>query len=459
MNQALTVTRECHNGSRTARRPRVLLSAYSCCPNWGSEPGVGWARATEIARYCDVWVLTNKNGMQPRIEAYLDEHGSIPNLEFVYVARQKWELAIAQKPFLKYVAYRSWLRRAFSVAQRLHAQVGFDITHHVTFNGFREPSYLYKLGIPFVWGPVGGAQNYPWRFLLGAGLSGAVCEATRSALSLIQLHTSPRVRAAARSAEAVFAANPETRHKLRHVLGVDSILMNDVGAATVSGEPRRPRGDSDALRILWAGNLATWKALELLIEALALLPADVSYELHVIGEGPRGEEWQRLAERKGISRKVRWCGRVPHTEALEQFRWADVLAFTSLRDTTGTVVLEAFAAGTPIICLDHQGVGAIVTPESGIKIHVTNRRDVARGLCNAIALLQRDPRLCQTLGDGARRRAAEYQWSLQARRIVEEYNRILQSVSSDSRCEFESQTDSANDFWHDAPIEETTARV
>src|SRR4029079_18301007 len=125
-----------------------------------------------------------------------------------------WELSVSQKWPLKYIVYRRWLRRAFGVAKRLHAEIGFDIAHHVTFNGYREPSYLYRLGIPFVWGPVGGAQNYPWRFLPGASMAGAALEVTRSVLNFVQLHASLRVRSASRAASAIFAANPENKQKL-----------------------------------------------------------------------------------------------------------------------------------------------------------------------------------------------------------------------------------------------------
>src|SRR5215475_24487 len=187
---------------------------------------------------------------------------------------------------LKYVAYRSWLRRAFGVARRLHAQIDFDIAHHVTFNGYREPSYLYRLGIPFVWGPVGGAQNYPWRFLAGAGLCGAFSEATRSALNTLQLNSSSRIRVAAKSASAIFTANPETQRGLKRAMGTESFLMSDVGAERSSAE--------------------SWKALELLLEALALLPGEVRYELHVLGEGPRRDEWQALAAKRGIAANVKW---------------------------------------------------------------------------------------------------------------------------------------------------------
>ena len=61
----------------TTRRPRLLLSAYSCCPERGSEPGMGWGRAAQLAKYCDTWVLTEENDWKPRIGRYLAEHGPI----------------------------------------------------------------------------------------------------------------------------------------------------------------------------------------------------------------------------------------------------------------------------------------------------------------------------------------------------------------------------------------------
>jgi len=442
------------------RRPRVVLSAYSCCPDWGSEPGVGWGRATHLAQYCDVWVLTEPDGMQPRIDAYLQRHGPIPNLEFVFIPHTPWELKLERQRLLRYVAYRRWLRRAVQVARRLHAQVHFDIAHHLTYNGFREPSYLYQLGIPFVWGPVGGAQHYPWRFLAGAGFSGAAFEATRSLLSMMQLRGSPRIRTAAKHAAAIFAANAENQRKLARAFGVRASLLCDVGTNLEIDETSSPpRTAADTLRILWAGRLNTWKALELLIEALALLPRDVLYELHVIGDGPRRGRWHHLAEKRGVARHIRWYGDVPHEDALEQFRSADVFAFTSLRDTTGTVVLEAIGAGKPVICLDHQGAGEVVTPQCGIKIPVTTRHDIHRRFAEAIALLQRNRSLCHALGEGAKRRAAEYRWSLQARRIAQTYNRVLESVGSDARCDLDRQADAPNGIWAEDQFEDRAARM
>ena len=120
-----------------------------------------------------------------------------------------------------------------------------------------------------------------------------------------------------------------------------------------------------------------------------------------------------------------WMGCLPFEEALRQYDWANALAFTSLRDTSGNVVLEALAHGLPVICLDHQGVRDIVTPECGIKVPVTRPREVIDGLTGALTTLARDPALRERLGRGALERAREYLWSRQGERMADVYRQVL----------------------------------
>jgi hypothetical protein len=62
---------------------KILLSAYACEAGRGSEPGVGWNTALEIAKYHEVWVLTRPDDGRPAIEAELAQNPN-PNLHFVY---------------------------------------------------------------------------------------------------------------------------------------------------------------------------------------------------------------------------------------------------------------------------------------------------------------------------------------------------------------------------------------
>src|SRR4029077_14295878 len=98
--------------------------------------------------------------------------------------------------------------------EQLHSELQFDLMHQLNLCGFREPGYLWKFDVPLVWGPVGGAQNYPWRFTTNAGIGGAFSESIRSVLNLVQMRFSLRVGRAARKASAMLAANSTNAREL-----------------------------------------------------------------------------------------------------------------------------------------------------------------------------------------------------------------------------------------------------
>jgi glycosyltransferase involved in cell wall biosynthesis len=408
-----------------SRRPRVLQLSYACSPLRGSEPSVGWHRAVQSAKHFDTWVICEEHEFGGEIRRYLDAHGEIPGLHFVFVPINQREWSWGQiHDSLWYMVLRRWHWQAFRVAQRLHKELDFDLVHLVTFCGYREPSYLWRLGPPFVWGPIGGVQDYPWRFLPYAGIKGAMQESLRSVANNMQLRFSPRVRRAARKAAVVLAANTMTQDRFGRAHGITMPILPDVAIDAVAESPRSVRHDGP-IRLLWSGLLVHRKALHLLIRALARLPADVRYELRVLGEGRLKQRWQRLAEKMGVAEHITWLGWLPHSEAKHQYAWADAFVFSSLRDTTGTVVVEALAAGLPVICLDHQGVQDVVTDQCGLKIPVTTPRRVIAALSDAIARLSRDHALWQDLSRGAVDRARQYLWSRHEEQLIALYRRIL----------------------------------
>ena len=409
-----------------SRRPRVLQLSYACSPIRGSEAGVGWHRAVQSARHFDTWVICEEHEFAAEIREYLDAHGEVPGLNFVFVPIDQREWSWGQwHDFIWYAVLRRWHCRAYEAARRLHERIGFNLVHQVTFCGYREPGYLWKLDAPFVWGPIGGTQNYPWRFLPYAGIGGALKEACRSVANILQLRFSPRVRRAAQKAALILAANSTNQRNFARIHGITPPTLPDVGIDSVPGAPREPRRQGP-LRILWSGLLVHHKALHLLIRALARLPDDIPYELRVLGKGPLKRRWQRLAERTGVAKHTTWMGWLSHHEALEQLAWAEAFVFSSLRDTTGTVVLEALGAGVPVICLDHQGVHDLVTDECGLKIAVTSPRDVVARLSEAIGRLAGDHQQWARLSRGAIERARDYHWSRREVEMAEWYRRVIE---------------------------------
>jgi glycosyltransferase involved in cell wall biosynthesis len=405
---------------------RVLILAYACGPDSGSEPEVGWRRVTQAARYFDVWVICEKREFEADIRRHLNEHGSMPHVRFHFVPRPGWRSLWEHAPrSLFYVLYNLWHRRAFRLARRLHERIRFDLVHQLTMCGYREPGYLWKLGPPFVWGPVGGTQDYPWPLLPAAGPIAAVSEGLRSLVNALQFRLSPRVRRVAQKAAVVVTANSRGDRLFRRVHGIATVKELDVGADELRAPKPRTKRDVGPLRLLWMGSLIWRKALHLLIEALALLPEAVDYELTVLGAGPREASLRRLARQRGVEWNILWPGRVPHKQAMEACERADVLAFTSCRDTCGSEVIEALNRGLPVICLDHQGAGDLVTERCGVKVPVGRFADVAAGLRDAIVSLDRDRGKLRDLSRGALERAAEFLWEKKGDKMARIYRRAV----------------------------------
>lgn len=417
-------------------RKRLLLSAYSAAPNRGSEPGVGWRTALYAAREFDTWVLCRKQEYEAPIREWLESNGPVPGLTFHFVPMTPFEtrLMFIQNEYsyiLRYYSYNRWQRRAYRLAAELHRQLRFDVVHHVTWSGFREPGYLWRLDAPFIWGPVGGTQNYPWRFMPAAGLAGGVFEALRMIVNNLQLRHSRRVRQAAQRSAIVLGANSKNVSDIERLLGVAVQRMPDVGVDSVNVNARVTHSSDRPLRILWSGRLDHRKALHLLLVALGGLKNDVRFQLKILGDGPLRRRWQKIAERGGITEHAEWCGRLPYEEALKQYLWADVFVFTSLRDTFGTVVLEALSNGVPVICFDHFGAGDAVTDACGIKIPITTPSDAIQGFKDAITRLADNPGELECLSRGAIQRAGEYLWEEKSKRLMSCYRSAISQATND----------------------------
>ena len=136
---------------------RVLLSAFQCAPNRGSEPGNGWHWATSLAEYGhDVTVLTT-NYERPRIV-----EANPRGIDFRFIELPGSALRPVSARFGLYDMYRRWQAEALREAERTPR--AWDVAHHVTWASVHLGSMLWRLPMPFVYGPIGGGQTAPVRY-------------------------------------------------------------------------------------------------------------------------------------------------------------------------------------------------------------------------------------------------------------------------------------------------------
>jgi len=112
-------------------------------------------------------------------------------------------------------------------------------------------------------------------------------------------------------------------------------------------------------RWLFVGRLQAQKNLGWLLTRLAALK-DQPWELHVVGDGPLREEWQRLAETLDIAGRVQWHGWLPREHVRSFYQNSHALVQPSLYEGMANTVLEAMACGLGIVASDEPANRALV---------------------------------------------------------------------------------------------------
>jgi glycosyltransferase involved in cell wall biosynthesis len=386
----------------------VLLSAYSCVPGRGSEPGVGWNAVLQAARFHTVWVLTHAEGRE-EINAAVAS-GALPNVHFVIIDLPSWALFWKKDRRGHRLHYYFWQLAAYFAACRLHRQVRFDLIHHVTFAQYSAPSFLTFLPVPFIWGPVAGGETAPPPFWWSFSLRGKIWEIVRSVARKMGEHD-PFVRRTARSAAAVLAATEDTAKQLRilgstHVTVRPSIALPQDEILRLSSVPLRHDGP---FRLISIGRLLHWKGFAFGLRAFAKLQRQCpESEYWIIGTGPERKRLETLARQLGIASKVKFWGEMGRPEVLQKLAECDVLAHPSFHESGGWVCLEAMAAGRPVVCLDLAGPALQVTEDTGIKVRALTPDQTATELAKAFLRLSGDPELRIRMGRASRHRVSKH---------------------------------------------------
>jgi glycosyltransferase involved in cell wall biosynthesis len=408
---------------------KVLLSAFACGPDQGSEPGVGWNWVRQIGRKHEVWLLT--------VDAHRGEmeRGVPANVHVIHVPSQRlygWLLTRGVRG-TDWIYYYWWQVKVYWIARRLQKKIGFDLAHHVTFVSWRTPSLLCLLPIPLIWGPVGGGETVPRPLRPELGWKGRVFEVVREICQHVS-QWDPFVRLTMRRATAILVANRDTaaiiparyQSKVRTFPGIGMNASEKIEPA-VHGDMEKA-----GFLVLYAGMLESRKGLPLALKAFErLMRSRADARLLIIGKGRERPRLAALAARLGLGDRVRFTGSLPRAQVLGWMQTADVLLHPSLRDSGGGVLLEAMMAGKPVVCLDLGGPGEIITDECGFKVRAGDSDQVVSDMAAALEKLAADPALRQRMGEAGRRRVLErFDWDKRGEEMMEIYRQVSASRRS-----------------------------
>lgn len=403
---------------------RVLLSAYACDPTRGSEPGCGWNWVYHTARLGhDVWCITRSSN-RDSIEAWLAKH-PLPNVRMVYVSTFWWleRLRLHYHQLMVYPHYLVWQYQIYRIAKKMHRTKRFDVTHHVSYGSLQLGSYLWKLDIPFIFGPVGGGQKIPpplKQYLV----KGQLEERMRSAVSYLLLHVFGHTKKTIQQAQLVLATNQET-YRLAEQLGarrvelqLDNGIADDFFPATF---PIRTEKEKDRMDVLWIGRLVAAKGLSLVIDAMHQVDPQYPIHLTVVGDGPLAHHYRDQVTQLGLDSRITFMDRVPFQQIKSLYRDSDVLLYTGLRNTFGIQLLEAMSFGLPVVTLNLHGVRTFVPDNVGVKVNLSHGQQTAYDIQQALMMLYVDQDRRCTLGRNAYHYAKQHTWSVKVAKVVRAY--------------------------------------
>ncbi|GAB3883317.1 glycosyltransferase family 4 protein [Spirosoma agri] len=399
----------------------VLISAYACVPDLGSEEGNGWFYSSLISQQnCRVWCLTRDIGKE-RIEQKLQQVPH-PNLNFRYVRLPRWaDKALHYGLVGMYFHYIYWQWAALQVARSLAKEQPIDLVQHVSYSSLQLGSFLYKLKLPFIYGPVGGGQEAPKA--MRAYFKGHWAkEQMRSAISKLLLRFNPGCYQSVRQASYVLVCNEDTRRMVQS-LGRTTAIGKELGGVGQHFIPSAPirRPVRSTLELVWVGRLLPRKALELSLHGFSKVAAHLPIHLTIVGDGEMGQYVAEYIAQYGLASRVTWVGKVSYEQVKHYYRQADVFLFTSLRDTGPAQLIEAMAYSLPVVTLDLHGQAELVDPSRGIQVALTEPEAVAQGLANAIEWLYFNEAQRLEMGQNAFRFAQQQSWESVVSQLVKTY--------------------------------------
>ena len=416
-----------------SQKPRVLLLADDCNPEWPSLPVVGYKAARAIADYADVTVATHV-----RNRPQLDRHGfgraKVEYIDNEYVARGMYKLNTwlrggNQVGWTTHIAmnYPSYLSFEWEVWRRFRKQLErreFDIVHRLTPMSPTLPSPLASVcPVPFVIGPLNGGLAWPKEYAPERAREKEWLVKLREAHRLLPFYQSTYAKSA-----VILSAFEHTMRDLPQSARERMVNFPEVGVDAELFHPHSKRGGQRSrLTFLFAGRLVPYKLPSLAVDCFARSAILRGHRLLIVGDGPERETIERKVNEARLWGSVQVLGQRSQAEVGDLMRQSDVFVFPSIRELGAGVVAEAMASGLCVAAVDYGGPAQLLANARGVKVPLSGQETLTRDFTIALEQLASAPEQARAYGDKARSYALSMlTWDVKAQFTLDLYQRALE---------------------------------
>jgi glycosyltransferase involved in cell wall biosynthesis len=417
------------------RRLRTLLIAELANPEWSSVPLVGWSLSRALGKLTDAHIVTQVRNREAFLRAGLVEGREFTIIDSEYVAAPFWRLAdrlrggdgkgwttLTAISSFSYYAFEMEVWRLFRA--RLKARE-FDLVHRITPLSPTSQSLisrrLAKCGVPFILGPINGGLPWPKHFLNRQHAEKEWLSHARFLYRLMPYYISTR-----KYSSAIIAGSKHAYDEIPSWAKEKSVYIPENGVDPERFNHPRVRTATPPLKAAFIGRLVPYKGADILLEAAVDFLKQGSLKLDIIGEGPQRQTLEAMVSQMGLQQSVRLLGSLPHREVQEHLRQCDFMAFPSVREFGGAVVIEAMALGVTPIVADYGGPSELVDDDTGIRVPFQNQQSLKEGMKKAISEVIRTPGILDKLGAAGKKKVeAKFTWDRKAEQILNVYEAVL----------------------------------
>ena len=356
----------------------IIYIAYSCNPYNGSEDKIGWNVPIENAKNNKVYIIT-KEEHRDSIQKYIHTN-KIEDITIYFVDIPKVYKIF--KGCMYSIRLNIWNKRAFKLAREICQSNKIDIIHQIT------PIELRSIGnygnidnVEYVVGPIGGGEYVP-KSLADYTRNNKHIEFIRKVANLyykVKMRITKKMKKT-----TILYANEETRDYFN--ASKESILLPEIGIKEEDIiKSKSNDSKSNKCVFLVMGRIVYRKGHNFLLDVLENIPEKYDYEVRIVGNGKELINLEKRINNSVIlKRHVVIRGACAFNEIDKEYDIVDALIMPSIRETTGTVILESMSRGVPVITINRFGGKNIVNDENGYLYDVDTKEEIRENLKNVI---------------------------------------------------------------------------
>jgi len=405
-------------------KKKILLSAYACEPEVGSEHGIGWGWINFLLQNnFKVEVITrlsNKN----KIVSYL-KYKNIKKITFHYYDLKGFFFKISKgkNNSNSYFYFIIWQLMIFFKYKKYIKKNNFDIVQHVTFGSMRFPSFLGLCHKNFLFGPVAGLENIPTQLTKNFSFKDKISEIIRF-ISNFYIYFSPLMNLTFLTSKKIIVSSKANFNKISKLYQKKAkIIFATRLIKKISEKPINIKLNyKKEFKILFVGRLESWKGINILLETfykLNKLNSKKTFKLLIRGDGPLKQNIKEFITTKKLRNKIILLPR--QKNLINLYSKASIFFFPSLRETGGMALLESMSIGIPPAVINNGGPGFIVKTNCGIVVDCINKNEnqIIDAFADRIYKLSNNTNKAALFSKNSHKRVDEFIWNT---KLLDIYN-------------------------------------